>query len=171
MADGTTNILGILVPSTDSAFLVVVGVHVAFGIAAVGAGLVAMLSAKGRGRHARFGTIYFWALAGVSVSMSVLSFARWVEDYHLFILGVLSFAAAFWGRYNIRRGNVRLHLTGMGASYILLLTAFYVDNGKNLPVWHDLPPIAFWLLPSAIGLSLMTYYLVRLPKFRLENSN
>ena len=27
----------------------------------------------------------------------------------------------------------------MGASYILLLTAFYVDNGKNLPLWRELP--------------------------------
>jgi len=27
----------------------------------------------------------------------------------------------------------------MGLSYILMLTAFYVDNGKKLPVWRDLP--------------------------------
>jgi hypothetical protein len=28
-------------------------------------GAVAMLSNKGRGRHSRFGTVYFWCLFGV----------------------------------------------------------------------------------------------------------
>jgi hypothetical protein len=43
----------------------------------------------------------------------------------------------------------------MSASYILLLTAFYVDNGKHLPVWRSLPHLAYWLLPSAVGLPLV----------------
>jgi hypothetical protein len=47
----------------------------------------------------------------------------------------------------------------MGASYILLLTAFYVDNGKNLPLWRELPEVAFWFLPSAIGVPLILYAL------------
>jgi hypothetical protein len=29
----------------------------------------------------------------------------------------------------------------MGASYILLLTAFYVDNGKNLPLRGSYPKL------------------------------
>jgi hypothetical protein len=45
----------------------------------------------------------------------------------------------------------------MGLSYILLLTAFYVDNGKNLPVWRTLPQIAFWLLPGAFGVPIIVY--------------
>jgi hypothetical protein len=53
----------------------------------------------------------------------------------------------------------RLHLTGMGASYILMLTAFYVDNGPNLPVWRDLPSVIFWVLPSAVGAPLILYAL------------
>ena len=39
----------------------------------------------------------------------------------------------------------------MGASSILLLTAFYLDNGKNLPLRLELPQIAFWFLPAVIG--------------------
>jgi hypothetical protein len=34
----------------------------------------------------------------------------------------------------------------MGTSYIALLTAFYVDNGKNLPLWSHLPNLAYWLI-------------------------
>ena len=47
----------------------------------------------------------------------------------------------------------------MGISYIAMLTAFYVDNGKNLPIWRDLPPVAYWLLPSAVGLPLIIWAL------------
>jgi hypothetical protein len=43
----------------------------------------------------------------------------------------------------------------MSASYVLLLTAFYVDNGKHLPVWRSLPYLAYWLVPSAVGLPLI----------------
>ncbi len=33
-----------------------------------------------------------------------------------------------------------------------MLTAFYVDNGKSLPLWQDLPAtLTYWLLPSAVG--------------------
>jgi peptidoglycan/LPS O-acetylase OafA/YrhL len=94
---------------------------------------------------------------------------RWAENYHLFILGVLAFGSAFLGRAARRRrwaGWVRLHITGMGLSYILLLTAFYVDNGKSLPLWKELPPIAYWLLPAAVGLPLTIRALFRHPLVR-----
>lgn len=53
-------------------------------------------------------------------------------------------------------------------SYICLVTPFYVDNGKNLPLWKELPPIAFWLLPAAIGipLTLRALFWHRLPRHR-----
>jgi hypothetical protein len=44
-----------------------------------------------------------------------------------------------------------------------MLTAFYVDNGKNLPLWKELPEIAFWFLPSAIGVPLILKALFRHP--------
>ena len=165
-SENTTVVLGIPIPSTDPAFLSIVGIHVLFGIAAVVAGAVAMLSRKGRGRHSNWGTIYYWCLAGVFVTMAALSFMRWTGNQHLFILGTLSFGSAHLARLAARRHRrqwVRLHLAGMGASYIFMLTAFYVDNGKNLPVWRELPQLAFWLLPGAIGLPLILYALLRHP--------
>jgi uncharacterized membrane protein len=165
--ENTTVLLGILIPSTDPIFLTVVGVHIVFGLASVVAGAVAMLSNKGRGRHSNFGTIYFWCLFGVFVTMSALSFMRWAENYHLFILGAVSFSLAVFGRTAARRcwhQWPRLHLTGMGGSYIVTLTAFYVDNGKNLPLWRELPEIVFWLLPGVIGVPLILYALFRHPQ-------
>ncbi len=65
-----------------------------------------------------------------------------------------------------RRNWVSLHITGMGASYVLLLTAFYVDNGKSLPLWQDLPAIAYWVLPASVGVPLIIRALLRHPLAR-----
>jgi hypothetical protein len=54
----------------------------------------------------------------------------------------------------------------MGTSYILLLTAFYVDNGKSLPIWKALPAIAYWLTPAAVGAPLIVVALLRHPVVR-----
>jgi hypothetical protein len=113
--------------------------------------------------------IYYWSLSVVFVSASILAALRWAEDYHLFILGTLSFATASFGRMARRRrwyGWVRLHIIGMGLSYILMLTAFYVDNGKSLPLWKELPAIAYWILPSAVELPLIVNALLRHPLVR-----
>ena len=167
MADeGATIILGIPIPSADPVFLTIVGIHILFGLAAVVTGAAAMFSTKGRGPHSNWGVLYFWCLSGVFGTMSALSFMRWAENYHLFVLGTLSFAAAYFGRTAAQRHWrqwPRLHLTGMGASYIVMITAFYVDNGKNLPLWKELPQIAFWFIPSLIGVPLILNALLRHP--------
>ncbi|MGC2030305.1 MAG: hypothetical protein WA642_09815 [Steroidobacteraceae bacterium] len=164
-------VAGLEIPSRDPLFLATVGVHALLGLTCTITGVIAMLSAKRPGRHPRFGSIYYWCLLGVFVTMSALAAVRWSEDYHLFILGALAFASAYLGRRARRkqwRNWVKLHITGMGTSYVLLLTAFYVDNGKNLPLWRDLPPIAFWLLPAAIGVPLIVRALWRHPLARMQ---
>ena len=162
-------VAGLEISSRDPLFLMIVGVHVLLGLACTITGLIAMLSVKRPGRHPLFGSIYFGCLTGVFVTASVLAAVRWSEDYHLFILGALAYAAAYLGRRARRKrwGHwVKLHITGMGMSYVVLLTAFYVDNGKNLPLWRDLPPIAFWLLPAAIGVPVIVRALWRHPLAR-----
>jgi hypothetical protein len=162
-------VAGIDIPSSDPAFLAVVAMHVLFGLVCTITGITAMLSPKRSGRHPRFGTIYYWCLVGVFVTASLLAAVRWAEDYHLFILGALAFAAAHLGRMARRKrwsNWVKLHITGMGTSYVLLLTAFYVDNGKNLPLWRDLPLIAYWLAPAVLGIPLIVRALLWHPLAR-----
>jgi len=163
MAEAITDIAGIEIPSTNPIFLAVVGVHVHLGLACTITGAIAMLSQKRSGRHPRYGTIYFWCLAGIFLTSTSLAVVRWVDDYHLFILGALSFAAAYLGRQARRQRWchwIRLHIASMGASYILLLIAFYVDNGRQLPIWKDLPHFTYWLLPAAIGVPLIIRTLI-----------
>ena len=169
MTDGITNVAGIEIPSSNPVFLAVVGVHVLLGLACVVTGAIAMLSPKRAGRHPRFGTFYFWCLTGIFLAASGLAAVRWAEDYHLFILGKLAFAAACFGRQARRqrwRNWVRLHITGMGTSYVLLLVAFYVDNGAQLPIWKDLPHFTYWLLPVVIGVPLILRALLWHPLVR-----
>lgn len=73
---GTTIIAGIPIPFTTPLFLSIVGVHVVAALGSVATGLVAMLSTKGRGQHPNFGTAYFWSLALVFASKTVLAVAR-----------------------------------------------------------------------------------------------
>jgi hypothetical protein len=147
-------------------FLAFVAAHVAAGLVCVVSGIVAMLSRKQSGHHPKAGTIYYWSLAVVSATMTALAISRWAEDYHLFALGALSFLAATIGRMARRRlrpGWARIHMTGMGISYILMITAFYVDNGQNLPLWRELPQIAFWILPALIGTPILLNAFFRHP--------
>jgi uncharacterized membrane protein HdeD (DUF308 family) len=169
MPGDTSIVFGVPVPSVDPVFLAVVRLHIFVGIACVVAGIAAMLSYKRQGRHSTFGTIYYWCLALVVASATGLSVVRWAENYHLFFLGALSLIAATVARTALRRRWrhwVGVHITGMGLSYILMLTAFYVDNGKNLPLWRELPQWAFWALPSAFGVPIIIYTLLRHPLLR-----
>ena len=166
MSEETIEILGIAVPNESPTFLGLVAVHVLIALAAVVAGVLAMSAKKGVGRHSQMGSLYYWLLAGVFVTASVLSAMRWAHDWHLFVLGTLAFASATLGRLSLRRAGRRrlsLHVSAMGASYILLLTAFYVDNGKNLPLWKELPPILYWTLPAIIGVPIIVRTMRRHP--------
>ena len=166
MSDEGVVVLGIPIPSSSPVFLGIVAVHVAAGLTCTVAGIVAMLAPKRYGRHPCAGTVYYWSLMVVFLSMAALSILRWPANTHLFVLGVLSFGASVVGRIAKRRrwpGSLRLHAAGMALSYILLLTAFYVDNGPHLPIWRSLPPLAHWLLPSIVGFPLLIWILTRHP--------
>lgn len=161
---GVVTVLGLPIPSASPLFLAGVAIHVAFGVTAVLAGAVAMTRRKQAGAHPRFGTLYFWSIFGLFTTSAALTVMRPAEDYPLALLGTAAFVAAVYGRQARRAArpgwSVR-HLTGMGVSYVGMLTAFYVDNGPHLPVWRDLPPIALWLAPSVVGLPIIAWAAAR----------
>jgi hypothetical protein len=159
-------VLGIPIPSSSPLFLSIVAIHVLAGLVCTVAGIVAMLAPKRAGRHPSAGTVYYWSLVVVFLTMTALSILRWPANTHLFVLGILSFCAGVIGRTARRRlwpGWVPVHVTAMAVSYILLLTAFYVDNGPHLPLWRSLSPLAHWLLPTIVGLPILVWALRRHP--------
>lgn len=159
-----TEVAGFPIASNSPYFLSALTVHVVVALGSVICGAIAMLSQKRSGRHPLFGTIYYWLLAVVFASATLLSLMRWREDYYLFILGGVAFTLATVGRLARRHlwaWWAITHVTCMGMSYVVLLTAFYVDNGANLPVWRLLPHITYWLAPSIVGIPLIVRALVR----------
>jgi hypothetical protein len=169
LTDQGVVILGIPIPSSSPVFLSIVGVHVAAGLVCTVAGIVAMLSPKRAGRHPASGTVYYWSLVVVFLTMTALSILRWPHNTHLLVLGILSFGAGVVGRMARRRawpGWLPVHITGMAVSYILLLTAFYVDNGPHLPLWRSLPPVAYWVGPSLVGIPILVRALRKYTQMR-----
>ena len=151
---------GIPIPSRQPLFLATVALHVAAALIAVVAGAAATLNRKAAGRHPRNGTVYFWALGVVNLTMGALAVSRWPDDNHLVLLGVLALVSAFVGRRARRFRWPRwplVHIPLMGASYVLMLTAFYVDNGPHLPGWRLLPVSLFWFVPTAISVPVIVY--------------
>jgi hypothetical protein len=94
---------------------------------------------------------------GTATAMAAIRPAR---DWYLALLGAFAFILAAAGR-DYRRHPARRpwrrwpghipHILAMGSSYTVLLTAFYVDNGKNLPLWDRLPTAAYWALPALVA--------------------
>ncbi|WP_204071664.1 hypothetical protein [Planotetraspora phitsanulokensis] len=154
------DILGTPIPNAGPVFFAALAIHVLAGLTCVAGGATAALTRKGSPTHMRFGRAYFWGLVVVYGTLTVMSAIRWRENVHLFVIGTLAFAAGLTGYLN-RRHRPAVHILGMGMSYVLLLTGFYVDNGPHLPLWDRLPAVAFWVLPSLIGLPLIARALTR----------
>ena len=158
-----SRVLGDQVGSTAPAFLAILAIHVIAGLTAVITGAIAALARKGSPRHIRAGRWYYRAITAVFATAAGLAIMRWSQDYYLLIIGAVAFTAATAGYLHRRRhrpGDTG-HIAGMGVAYTAMLTAFYVDNGPQLPLWDRLPTLAFWLLPSAIAAPVITRALIR----------
>lgn len=161
-----TDLFGIPVPSTDKIFLTFIVIHIMIAFVSVVSGLLAMLSDKGSKRHNTYGKIYFWTMACAFCTVVILAIMRWPHNTHLLVIGSLAIAISLAG-YRIAKVKMknwtRLHTVYMGSSYILLLTGFYVDNGKNLPFWNQFSQWVFYVFPSAIGVPIIVYVLLKHP--------
>lgn len=142
---------------------VVIVTHIAAGVTAVVAGAVAMFAPKRPGRHPRAGRIYLGALTALFATGCVIAVAR-PHTAYLLILGGTALVSAGTGfaARRVQWGHwLPHHIIAMGGSYILALTAFYVDNGPRLPIWRLLPPLSFWFLPAVVGIPLVLWALRR----------
>jgi peptidoglycan/LPS O-acetylase OafA/YrhL len=160
-----------VLPGAGTGFRVALGIHIAAGLTCVVSGAIAATARKRPGRHPRAGRIYLWGLSAVVVSATAMAVLRWPRDVHLLAIAIVAGALAVIGwRARRRRWRrwVRWHATGVGGSYIALLTGFYVDNGPRLPLWDRLPTWAFWVLPTLIGAPLITLALRRFSRPRAE---
>jgi hypothetical protein len=155
-------------------------VHAWAGMATGVTGVVTFCAPKSRERHPRWGTRYLWAYTLVFLTATVLSVQRWSADAYLFLLATIGYGFALGG-YAARRFRrkpwmkrvmgkqwVIVHIVGMIGSYIILWTAFYVDNAHLIPLLDQLPTLTFWVLPTTIGLPFIILSLSHfVPKTRM----
>jgi hypothetical protein len=160
---------GFQIPSSNPVFLFILSMHILAALTCVVTGCMAMMTKKQAGLHPRTGTVYYFSLWIVFITAAAIAIMRWREDYHLFILGFFSLGSAFIGRMAVKNKWEKwsvIHISGMGFSYIILLTAFYVDNGKSLPLWKLFNPLLYWLLPALVGIPIMVRTLLQHPLSR-----
>jgi hypothetical protein len=148
-------------------------VHALAGMTAGITGVVTFSMPKRPGRHHRWGTCYLWAYTVVFYTATILSVQHWTADAYLFVLATLGYGFALGG-YTARRfrqdSKVRrivgqqwvvAHIVGMIGSYVVLWTAFYVDNAHLIPGLKLLPPLTFWVLPTVVALPFLVVSISR----------
>lgn len=168
-----TDLLGIPLPSNEPTFVFAIIVHIVLSLVAVITGVIAMFKEKDALGHATYGRIYYWSICAAFVTVIILSIMRWPHNIHLLSIGMLTTTLVLIGRNLAKTKKInwaRKHTICMGGSYILLLTGFYVDNGKNLPFWRIFPQWFFWVFPALVGIPMMVRVLKRHPLTRTRKS-
>src|SRR5260370_10730821 len=148
-------------------------VHALAGLTTGVTGVVTFSVPKGPARHHRWGKRYLWAYTVVFLTATILSVQRWQADAYLFVLALLGYSFALGG-YSARRFRqspwlqhllgdywVIAHLVALIGPYVVLWTAFFVDNAHLFPGLNRLPTLTFWVLPALIALPFLVRSIVR----------
>lgn len=104
--------------------------HIANGTVALVIAPLAMITVKGGLWHRRWGKIYFWAMAGVALTATVMCFIR--SGVFLFLIAIFSFYMALTGYTALRRKNPedRPRILDWCAAIAMLLTGIvFVATG------------------------------------------
>jgi len=148
-------------------------VHALAGLTTGVTGVVAFSVPTGPAHHHRWGTRYLWAYTVVFLTATILSVQRWQADAYLFVLAILGYSVALGGysarrfrnthllRQLLREWWVIAHLSVMIASYVVLWTAFYVDNAHLFPGLNRLPTLTFWVAPTLIAIPFLVRAIAR----------
>ena len=148
-------------------------VHALAGLTTGVMGVLAFRAPKRRGRHHQWGKSYLWAYTVLFLTATMLSVQRMPADIYLLVLATLGYGLALSG-YAARRFRqepivrrivgkqwVVAHIVGVIGSYVVLWTAFYVDNAHLIPGLKQLPTLTFWVLPTLIALPFLVVSLSR----------
>ncbi len=148
-------------------------VHALAGLTTGVTGVLAFRAPKRRGRHHQWGKSYLWAYTVVFLTATILSLQRMPADAYLLVLATLGYGLTLCGYFARRFRQIPIvrcmlgkqwvvvHIIGEIGSYVVLWTAFYVDNAHLIPGLKELPTLTFWVLPTLIALPFLVVSLSR----------
>jgi hypothetical protein len=167
MSEDPIIIDGLPIPFHDPALLVVLAIHILAAFTGVIIGIIVMVSQK-RVRQTptvRHDVLLVFVCSvrhsadpgcNPVVGRLLPGNSRYARIYSSITrASCFSFASAFPGSSAYQRHGPVIHPDAV---------AFYMDNGRHLPLWRDFPAVTYWMAPSAIGTALIVYDLLRYPR-------
>jgi len=148
-------------------------VHALAGLTTGVTGVLAFRAPKRPEHHPQWGRRYLWAYTVVFLTATILSVQRLPADTYLLVLATLGYGLALSGyaarrfrqepiiRRTVGKQWVVVHIICMIGSYVVLWTAFSVDNAHLIPGLKELPTLTFWVLPTLIALPFLVLSLSR----------
>jgi uncharacterized membrane protein len=146
-------------------FKVILFFHILTGAAGLTLGPIAMLSRKRRGVHTTAGKIYHWNMLLVCISACALGILHWKTSSWLIPIAGFSFWNSLRGFRAAKLkypGWISDHISGMGGSYIALVTALIVVNDYQILGQNNGLQIIPWIVPTLVG-----SYFIRKMQLRL----
>ena len=148
-------------------------VHALAALTTAVTGVITFTRPKRSARHPKWGVRYLWAYTMVFLTAIILSVQHWPTDAYLVALATTGYGFALGGyvarRYRHQPWLMRMlgdqwisaHIVGMIGSYVVLWTAFYVDNAHLFPLLKQLPTLIFWVVPTLVALPFLAVSLFR----------
>lgn len=137
-------------------------VHALAGMSTGIVGVVVFGAPKYSRRHPQWGARYLLGYTLVFVTATVLALEHLAADMYLLVLAVMGYGCALGARaaqwLRKRRAEpwwIVVHILGMIGSYVILWTAFLVDNAHLIPLLKQLPTLTFWILPPLAALPFL----------------
>jgi hypothetical protein len=154
-------------------FFIPLVVHALAGMTTAVTGIFTFRAPKLLERHSRWGMRYLWAYTVVFLTAVLLAIQHGPQDAYLLGLAVLGYGSALsgyvarryrqapWMRRLLGRRWITAHIVAMIGSYVVLWTAFYVDNAHLIPLVNVLPSLVFWVGPTILALPFLVRSLLR----------
>jgi hypothetical protein len=137
-----------------SVFSLLLIVHITAGTLCLFVGAIAMFSRKRKGVHTNIGEVYHFGYIIIFLTAVAMSIMMWSQLQYLFYIALFSYAQALYGYLarKLRWNNwLRKHISGMLGSYIGIITAVLVVNGKPFTSLTGIPQLFLWFIPAIIG--------------------
>lgn len=139
-------------------------IHITAGFFCLVFGALAASTRKRNGNHTISGEVYHFSYLIVFLTAVAMAIMKWSELAYLFYIALFSYGLALYGYLSRKRlwpKWIYHHISGMLGSYIGVITAVLVVNGKAVSALTGIPPLLLWFIPTIIGTPIIRMVIAR----------